>query len=250
MIPSATLQPVLVQLGVALMNLNAEALTEIVSDLGETLASAGRHPLLQESLQPLRTGLFEKSSFIAAAGETIRGLSGLEPLDAPHLTRELAQLRLQWEVLSPPADATLQHSAALFTQGPQLSPKALLAVDDEPVLSRAILRMLHDAFPERLSARDGEEALEIIRARGAEIGAVVTDTDMPQRDGISLTKELKQLYPAMPVLVLSGMSLDRRSPQQQEIVLGSPYVSFLTKPFSSERLTSTLHWLLAASADV
>lgn len=76
----------------------------------------------------------------------------------------------------------------------------ILIVDDEA----DVRRMLSDALADfdTIEARDGEEAL-------AEIGGdppdlVVTDIRMPGMDGYTLVGKLKEAYPAIPVLAISG----------------------------------------------
>ena len=77
----------------------------------------------------------------------------------------------------------------------------VLIVDDE----EAIRKIVVEALPnfEVLEAGDGEEALELIKERQPDL--VVADIKMPQMDGCTLLTHLREQFPDLPVLGLSGL---------------------------------------------
>ena len=76
----------------------------------------------------------------------------------------------------------------------------ILIVDDEP----EIRRFAKGALPTSSvrEAADGEEALAAIGKRRPDL--VVTDIRMPQMDGYTLLVHLREQYPDLPVLAISG----------------------------------------------
>src|SRR6185436_11771517 len=53
-------------------------------------------------------------------------------------------------------------------------------------------------------AADGEEILSSLRANRERISAVLLDLMMPQLEGIEVLREVRQLDPHLPVIIVSG----------------------------------------------
>lgn len=81
--------------------------------------------------------------------------------------------------------------------------KVLIADDHELVLDGLKLILGQDEQFEIVGeAKDGEEVLRVIR-RVPELDIVVMDINMPEKDGIQVTREIKNTYPEVKVLILS-----------------------------------------------
>ena len=81
----------------------------------------------------------------------------------------------------------------------------VLITEDEKLLRAGLKTMVgRSGVPigEILEARDGQEALEILRARRVDL--LITDIRMPKMDGIELVSHLSELDCAPAVLVISG----------------------------------------------
>jgi two-component system response regulator HupR/HoxA len=78
----------------------------------------------------------------------------------------------------------------------------VLFVDDEEVVLRSIERGLLEEPFRKLFAVGGEEALEILQEE--EIHVIVTDMRMPGMDGLELIQAVKEKYPHIVRIVLSG----------------------------------------------
>ena len=76
----------------------------------------------------------------------------------------------------------------------------ILIVVDEPAVRQLVQRLL-TAY-EVSEAGDGEEALVAIRADQPDL--VIADIQMPRMDGFALVDQLKEEFPDIPVLALSG----------------------------------------------
>lgn len=84
------------------------------------------------------------------------------------------------------------------------SGKLILVVDDEPSVIDTVTRMLARSGYETLSARSGEEAIEIAQEHVPNL--ILLDVRMPIMDGISTLKNLKQIEKLrhVPVIIMTG----------------------------------------------
>ena len=77
----------------------------------------------------------------------------------------------------------------------------ILVVDDDPTLVRMIVTRLDWHGLRSITAESGNTALQIFEAE--RIDLVVTDVEMPDGDGISLTRAIRKISSA-PVILLTG----------------------------------------------
>jgi two-component system chemotaxis response regulator CheY len=109
-----------------------------------------------------------------------------------------------------------------------LKTKTILIVEDSIV----VIKLLSLSFAKEgfkvLTAGDGFEALEI--AIKNDIDLIITDLNMPQMDGITLLKNLKENEDTknIPVILMSSME-----PKENELKNG---YAFLQKPFKESDL--------------
>jgi DNA-binding NtrC family response regulator len=80
--------------------------------------------------------------------------------------------------------------------------RTLLFVDDEENVLRSLQRGLMDEPYNLLFADSGQKALEILEKN--EVHVIVTDMRMPEMSGLDLLRIVKQKYPKIVRLVLSG----------------------------------------------
>lgn len=84
---------------------------------------------------------------------------------------------------------------------------AILVADDEDAMRNVLMLMLRTCgFQNLAEARDGEEALALLRDR--EFDLLLTDMQMPAMDGFALLKAIKEdpFMRHLPVIVASGMN--------------------------------------------
>lgn len=96
--------------------------------------------------------------------------------------------------------------AACTTSPPCASPApTILVADDQPDVALVLTRLL-EAFGYRVvGCHSTDEALQILASRG-DIALVLSDIRMPGRDGLALARLLRVRFPALPVLLMSGMA--------------------------------------------
>jgi CheY-like chemotaxis protein len=111
----------------------------------------------------------------------------------------------------------------------------ILFVDDDPnVLSglRRMLRPLRDRW-ETFFANRGPEALEFLERQEVEV--VVSDMRMPGMDGAELLHSIKEQYPQVMRIILSGQS--ERTKVYETVRVAHQYLS---KPCEDETLRTTI----------
>ena len=85
--------------------------------------------------------------------------------------------------------------------------KPILIVDDHNIVREGVIRLLKDLldFPVEFDeAATGQQAIEKIS--GGTYAMVLLDISMPGRDGLDVLKQIRQLQPELPVLILSMYS--------------------------------------------
>ena len=81
----------------------------------------------------------------------------------------------------------------------------ILVVDDHVLIRDALRSVLKEVKRDAavLEASDCSQAMEQI-AEHADIGLILLDLNLPDRDGFSVLAELRERYPGISVVVLSG----------------------------------------------
>jgi DNA-binding response OmpR family regulator len=121
--------------------------------------------------------------------------------------------------------------------------RQVLLLDDNA--TQLIIRelVLRKAGIESHAATSANAALALLRSSvGANIGAVITDHLMPGMDGSQFVRELRKFAPAMPVIVISGLSEAEDDYRGLEVV-------FRTKPLAPEELIALIRATLSASGN-
>lgn len=149
-----------------------------------------------------------------------------------------------WWPLEPPgaADASAGPEAAV-RGAPGLSGKAVLVVDDNPVVIDVIAAMLEQVGAEVGPCLDAADAIAVI---GDEPGAwdlVITDYDMPGMNGAALAGRLRELRGDLPILLLTAL------PRVHQLHQGADGVfeGVLGKPASAARLVGAAAAAIAAA---
>jgi CheY-like chemotaxis protein len=115
--------------------------------------------------------------------------------------------------------------------------ETILVVEDDKTLRELTIKLLLDGGYRVIEAKDGEEALRIMKASEAAIDLLLTDVIMPQKCGPELVKQIEEGHPETRVVFMSGYSDDmvkRRGLCMQE-------GSFLEKPFTKRALLAKVY---------
>ncbi|MFW7524162.1 response regulator [Vibrio ostreicida] len=116
-----------------------------------------------------------------------------------------------------------------------------LVVDDSQMVRKHVTQLLEHQYIKTTQAQNGSEALHRL-ADTPDISFIITDHDMPGKDGIALTREVRQMYDknSLAILGLSG-SADRTITAR---FLKAGANDFLHKPFNQEEFYCRVHQLL------
>jgi CheY-like chemotaxis protein len=101
----------------------------------------------------------------------------------------------------------------------------VFVVDDEDFIRDLYKDMFESRGHTVFSAKDGEEAIQLIKTMPSKPDAIIMDHRMPGKDGIETTKEIRKFDPTIPVIFSSADETVR----EKAIMAGA--VSFWTKPF-------------------
>ncbi|HOX33655.1 MAG TPA: response regulator transcription factor [Spirochaetales bacterium] len=119
--------------------------------------------------------------------------------------------------------------------------KLVLVADDEAKIVKLVCAYLEAAGFETSPASDGRAALEAARSRPPD--CAILDIGMPGMDGLDLARELRGLYPELPVIFLTA-----RSEETDRVVgleLGAD--DYVVKPFSPRELAARVKAVLRRS---
>ncbi|NOQ16516.1 MAG: response regulator [Methyloprofundus sp.] len=117
---------------------------------------------------------------------------------------------------------------------------SVLAVDDSASMRQMVSFTLKGAGYTVVEAVDGVDALA--KAQAQKFDCVVTDVNMPNKDGITLIKDLRALpnYKFVPMLMLTTESgMDKK---QQGKAAGA--TGWIVKPFNPDQLLKTIKKVL------
>lgn len=114
--------------------------------------------------------------------------------------------------------------------------KKVLVIDDDAHIRRIIQIKLKKKGYAVLTAKNGEEGLNIIKAEKPD--AVISDINMPKIDGVALckmTNEFKKERPYLTIIITA-----RISPDERAWVKEMTDTQFVEKPFSPSKLIDAL----------
>lgn len=110
--------------------------------------------------------------------------------------------------------------------------KRILIVDDSAAVRQSVSYVLEQEGYEVVQAVDGTDALA--KLGGDPFHLIITDVNMPNMDGITLTGEIRALepYAFVPIVVLTTESQESKMNAGKE----AGATGWIVKPFTSEKL--------------
>lgn len=106
----------------------------------------------------------------------------------------------------------------------------ILLVEDEENLARLLKDAIGDNFYSFTIAKDGIEGIELFKKIKPDI--VITDIMMPLLSGLDMAKELKQLNPNTPIIILSAFSEKEKLFSAIDVGI----TKYFLKPFDTDEL--------------
>ncbi len=82
----------------------------------------------------------------------------------------------------------------------------LLYVEDEPSAREEVAYFLENRVRKLYVAQDGKEGFTLFQEHQNEIDIVITDIQMPQRNGLEMAADIKAIKPEIPVIITSAFN--------------------------------------------
>jgi PAS domain S-box-containing protein len=114
--------------------------------------------------------------------------------------------------------------------------ETVLLVDDEEIIQEVAGVMLEKLGYSVIAATSGKAAVDAVDRRGDGIDMVILDLIMPGMDGARTFERIRQLRPALPVLISSGYAIDGQASE----LLKKGASGFIQKPFNVSALSKKL----------
>lgn len=105
--------------------------------------------------------------------------------------------------------------------------KILMVEDDTSVAEMMEMFFKKENWTQELAV-DGVEAVEKFKKHPADYDLITLDLNLPKKDGIQVAKEVRQISPTIPIIMLTA----RDSDLDQVLGLGVGADDYVTKPFS------------------
>lgn len=130
--------------------------------------------------------------------------------------------------------------------------KKILIIDDEKDVRIVLREVLQRAGYEALVAADAREGLDKLADEGVDL--VITDVIMPGMDGVATVEKIREGYPDVPIIVISGGGNVAPMDYEPGAIATSAYLASatnagadrtLTKPFERQELVKVVDELLS-----
>ncbi|MBK1685557.1 MULTISPECIES: response regulator [Rhodoferax] len=117
--------------------------------------------------------------------------------------------------------------------------KTIMIVDDSASMRRVVSIALKGAGYDVLEGADGRDALA--KLTGQKVHLIISDVNMPNMDGITFLKSVKQMpaYKFTPVIMLTTESDESKKREGQS----AGARAWVVKPFQPERLVDAVQRL-------
>ena len=120
--------------------------------------------------------------------------------------------------------------------------RVLLVDDDEG--TRVLLSKMLEKEYDVDTAIDGTGALDALRRAGAIYDLMISDLNMPGMDGIALIREVKEIRPDLPIIIITGYSTEKSAIDAVNLRVAG----YLTKPLRDHQVLEAAARALGAPA--
>lgn len=120
----------------------------------------------------------------------------------------------------------------------------LLVVDDSIIITNFVKKIFGDTF-EVLAAKDGNEAIQIVKTKKDNIVGMLLDLNMPNCNGFEVLEYFKQkdLFKKISVSLLTGED----SKESISKAFEYPIVDMLSKPFNVDQIRNIVEKMISVS---
>jgi two-component system cell cycle sensor histidine kinase/response regulator CckA len=179
----------------------------------------------------------QTGGFVYVESEQGRGTTFRIFLPRHHAEKEIAAETSPTNGAAKEAPAEVKPRTDLTGQG------TILLVEDEEGLRSLNARGLRSRGYSVIEAANGVEAMEALEEKNGAVDLVVSDVVMPEMDGPTLLKEMRQRNPNLKIIFVSGYAeeaFDKSLPENEQF-------AFLAKPFALSALVAKVKETMTAS---
>ncbi len=120
--------------------------------------------------------------------------------------------------------------------------ETILVVEDEEMLLKLVQTVLEDRGYRVLTAKDGQEGIDIFRNRHEEIACILTDMGLPRLGGWEMFLKMKEVKPTVKAILASGYC----DPKIRAEMMKEGAKDFIQKPYVSEVVLQRIREILDA----
>ncbi|MFZ0131212.1 MAG: PAS domain S-box protein [Desulfobacterales bacterium] len=143
-------------------------------------------------------------------------------------------------VYLPAAGAAAKEAEPLPADGIQNGQGVVLLVEDEETVLQVNTRMLRRLGYTVIEAADGCAAVDLFKLHGSRIQLVILDMIMPGMGGAEVFERIKQINPAVKVLISSGCDIKEQAPR----ILRKGCDGFIQKPYGLDELSNKISHIM------
>jgi len=124
--------------------------------------------------------------------------------------------------------------------------KTILVIDDDPELVKFLTLLLQDNGYTPISAFNGQQGLDRIRADGPDL--VLLDITMPEKSGVRFYREVRDdpALASIPIVMVTGVAIDFKKFIHSRRQVPPPD-GYIPKPVDRQALLETIARLLEGS---
>ncbi|MGC9951969.1 MAG: PAS domain S-box protein [Bryobacteraceae bacterium] len=119
----------------------------------------------------------------------------------------------------------------------------ILVADDEAFVRRAVKSALERQGYQVLLAENGREAVDLLRAHGAEVRVVLLDLTMPLLGGEEALRELRRVRPDVSIVLSSGFN----EAEAIQRFAGQRLSGFIQKPYTAAQLAEKIKMVVESA---
>ena len=117
----------------------------------------------------------------------------------------------------------------------------ILLLDDESALTAPFQRLLERLNYHVTTRNSAREAVSLFRENPTQFDLVITDLTMPEMNGLEVARQLQEMRPGLPIILVSGFTPDLN----HEKLRAAGICELLEKPVSMKALADVLKRALA-----
>ncbi|MCK5055454.1 MAG: AAA family ATPase [Candidatus Aminicenantes bacterium] len=116
----------------------------------------------------------------------------------------------------------------------------VLVIDDEPIMRKIAIKIMEKAGYNVVFAENGEEGVALFKKHHRDLKLALLDMQMPKKSGRETYIEMREINPAVKVLLASGFQRDERV----EAILRLGVDGFIEKPYTFDQLVKAVQKII------